>query len=78
MKKTSVYLTEEDAAGLRRLAVREGRTQAELIRDGIQRVLQESGEKPREFRSLGKGRGGGREYTPWDVNALYEKRVAGQ
>ena len=77
MKKTSVYLTEEEATSLRRLAVREGRPQAELIREGVQLVIKEFAEQPREFRSLGKGRGGGRPYTPWDSEALYKKRVAG-
>jgi hypothetical protein len=76
MKKTSVYLTEEEATSLRRLAVREGRPQAELIREGVQRVINDAGEKPREFRSLGKGRGGGRPFTPWDADALYKRRVA--
>lgn len=75
MKKTSVYLTEEEATSLRRLAVREGRPQAELIREGVQRVINELADEPREFRSLGKGRGGGRPYTPWDAEALYKKRV---
>lgn len=78
MKKTSVYLTEEEATSLRLLAVRESRPQAELIREGVQRVIKEFAEKPREFRSLGKGRGGGRQYIPWDADALYKKRVAGK
>ncbi len=78
MKKTSVYLTEEEAADLRRVSVREGRPQAELIREGLQRVIKELGEKPREFRSLGKGRGGGRPYTPWDAQVLYKKRIGGK
>jgi Arc/MetJ-type ribon-helix-helix transcriptional regulator len=73
MKKTSVYLTEEEAADLRRLAVREGRPQAELIRDGIRRVIDEAEHKPRQFRSLGAGHGGGRPYRPWTSKKLYEK-----
>jgi hypothetical protein len=73
MKKTSVYLTEEEAAGLRRLAVREGTSQAELIRDGIRRRIADAQEHPREFKSLAAGRGGGRPYEPWDSQRLYEK-----
>ena len=73
MKKTSVYLTEDEAADLRRLAVREGRSQAELIRDGIRRVIDEGGAPAREFKSLGKGRGGGQPYRPWSSQELYDK-----
>ena len=73
MKKTSVYLTEEEAADLRRLAVREGRPQAELIRDGIRQVIQLAGQQPREFRSLGKGKGTGEPYAKWDSHDLYKK-----
>jgi hypothetical protein len=78
MRKTSVYLTEEEAAGLRRLAIREGRPQAELIREGVRRVIADSKEGPREFRSLGLGRGGGRPYAPWDATELYDKRMGGK
>jgi hypothetical protein len=73
MKKTSVYLTEEEAADLRRLAVREGKPQAELIRDGIRRVIDDAQSRPREFKSLGKGRGGGKPYRPWRSKKVYDK-----
>ena len=75
MKKTSVYLTAEEAGDLRRLAVREGKPQAELIRDGIRRVIAEAGHKPRAFRSLGKGRGGGEPVARWDSGKLYDKAM---
>jgi len=42
MRKTSVYLTDDEAEGLRRLAVREGRPQAELIREGVRKVIAEN------------------------------------
>ena len=58
MRKTSVYLTDEEAEGLRRLSVREGRAQAELIREGVRRVIAEIETQPRTFRSLAAGRGG--------------------
>ena len=77
MKKTSVYLTEEEAADLRRLAVREGRSQAELIRDGIRRVIVEAQPQAREFKSLGKGRGGGQPYRAWSSQKLYDKAFGG-
>jgi hypothetical protein len=73
MRKTSVYLTDEEAEGLRRVAVREGRAQAELIRDGVRRVLAEAESEGREFRSLGKGRGGGKPYEAWSAAAVYDE-----
>ncbi len=71
MKKTSVYLSEEEASQLRRLAVREGRPQAELIREGIQRLVADLADQPREFKSLGKGRGGGQPYGGWESDRLF-------
>jgi Arc/MetJ-type ribon-helix-helix transcriptional regulator len=78
MKKTSVYLTEEESDGLRRLAVSTGRSQAELIREGLHRMLHEIGSRPRSFASLGKGRGGGRPYASWDADELYEDVTGGR
>ena len=77
MKKTSVYLTEEEATELRLLAVREGRSQAELIRDGIRRVIGGAEPLAREFKSLGMGRGGGRRYRRWTSQQLYDKAFGG-
>jgi hypothetical protein len=77
MRKTSVYLTDDEAEGLRRVAVREGRPQAELIREGVRLVIAEAESEPRTFRSLGKGRGGGRFYERWPARQLHDK-VMGQ
>jgi hypothetical protein len=46
MKRTTVFLPEELKADLQRIAVRTGRTQADLIRDGVARVCEEYGEPP--------------------------------
>ena len=73
MRKTSVYLTDDEAEGLRRVAVREGRPQAELIREGVRLVIAEAELEPRTFRSLGKGRGGGRSYERWPAQQLHDK-----
>lgn len=73
MRKTSVYLTDDEAEGLRRVAVREGRAQAELIREGVRRVISELDAQPRTFRSMGAGHGGGRAYEPWEPAELYRK-----
>jgi hypothetical protein len=73
MRKTSVYLTDEEAEGLRRVAMATGKSQAEIIREGIRHVIDTEGGAAREFRSLGKGRGGGEPYTPWNPDELYMK-----
>ena len=75
MRKTSVYLTEEEADGLRRLAVREGRPQAELIREGVQLVIAHVGSKPRTFHSLGAGRSNRRKPARWTSDELYRKAM---
>lgn len=75
MRKTSVYLTDDEAEGLRRLAVREGRAQAELIREGIRRVISESPAPPRTIRSLGVGRSGGAKPRRWTSEELYRKAM---
>lgn len=75
MRKTSVYLTEEEAEGLRRLAAREGRAQAELIREGVRKVIAEIESRPRTFRSLAAGRGGGQRPARWTADELYRKAM---
>lgn len=80
MRKTSVYLTSDEAEGLRHLSVRAGRSQAELIREGIRRVIEDVEAKPRTFRSMGAGRGG-KTAAPdatlpsWPVDDLYRKAM---
>lgn len=73
MRKTSVYLTQDEAEGLRRLAVREGRPQAELIREGIRRVIADASEPTRKFHSLAAGSSGGRKPSRWTSEELYRK-----
>ena len=74
MRKTSVYLTDEEAEGLRRVAMATGKSQAELIREGVRHVIDTEG-GARQFRSLGKGRGGREPYTPWTPEELYTKVI---
>lgn len=58
MRKTTVYLSEEEATALRLCAAECGTSQAELIREGVRRVV--GGRRPkRVFHSMGKGRGPG-------------------
>lgn len=72
MRKTSVYLTNDEAEELRRVSIREGRPQAELIREGVRHVIAEAGVERRMFRSMAKGRGGGEPYRKWGAN-VYDK-----
>ena len=72
MKKTSVYLSEDDAERLGRVAAASGRPQSEIIREGIRSVIGAPAAR-RHFRSLGKGHGGGRPYSRWKSRALFQK-----
>jgi hypothetical protein len=74
MRKTSVYLSDDEAEQLRLISIRDGRPQAELIREGVRHVIAESA-AAREYRSLGKGRGGGKTYEPWDSRSLHDKAM---
>jgi hypothetical protein len=77
MYKTSVYLSSEEAAYLRRAAARTGRSQAQLIREGVRLVTAETPPGARAFRSLGRGHGGGAPYRSWDAEELH-RSVTGQ
>lgn len=73
MRKTTVYLGEEEAEGLRRLAAASGESQAELIREGVRRLLREGEE--RTFHSMGKGVGTGEVRPRWSPDGLREKTL---
>lgn len=55
MKKTTVYLSEDAAFSLRRLALVTGRPQAELVREAVEGYVAEKLPK-RKFLSAGAGR----------------------
>ena len=73
MKKTSVYLTNDEAEALRRVSLSTGKSQSMLIREGIRHVI--GGDEPagRHFHSMGMGHGGGQPHTSWDPDDLYDK-----
>lgn len=48
MIRTQIQLTEEQARKLKKLAAAEGRSIADLVRDGVERVLESTGESRRE------------------------------
>jgi len=76
MHRTTIYLNDEEREGLRRLSAATGKSQAELIRGALRRVLA----RPvrRNFRSMGKGRGGGEPaagINRGEAEALYRKKM---
>jgi hypothetical protein len=77
MKKTSVYLTDEEAEGLYRAAAASGKSQAYLLREGVQKVIAEWEARPRTFHSMGVGHGGGEPFERWDPDDLHRKVMGG-
>ena len=73
MRKTTVYLADDEADGLRRLAANAGKSQAELVREGVRRLLDQRGE--RRFHSLGLGKGPGRAAPRWRADAVYRETM---
>jgi hypothetical protein len=73
MKKTSVYLTDDEVEALRRTAAATGRSQSELLREGVRYVVGAAGMTQRTFRSMGAGHGGGTPYTRPDPDELHAR-----
>lgn len=73
MRKTTVYLNEDEIEGLRWAAAATGKSQAELIREGVRRLLQEG--PKRKFHSMGRGAGTGESRPRWSSEALREKTL---
>lgn len=66
MVKTSVYLSPQDAAALRRVSEQTGRSQAELIREAVASIVATA--PKRRFHSRGLGTGPA--YSPPDPDAI--------
>jgi hypothetical protein len=72
MRKTTVYLSEQEAEGLRRVSAETGVSQSDLIRRGLRSVLGDpSG--PRVFHSMGTGASGGGRPRRWTSEEVYDK-----
>lgn len=67
-----MYLTEEEADALRHAAEATGRSQSDIIRQGIRQVVTVAGAE-RTFRSMAHGHGGGRACKSWDPDDLYRE-----
>lgn len=73
MRKTSVYLTDEQVDALRRISEDTGTSQADLIRDAVQQRIEQAPPPERVFHSMGVGAGDGRPATePIDPDEFYE------
>jgi hypothetical protein len=70
MRKTTIYLNDDEAERLQRMASTTGRSQSELIREGVRHVLRGTG--GRKFHSMGIGESGGPGPLEWDPDELYE------
>jgi hypothetical protein len=77
MKKTSVYLSDEEDAALRRAAEATGIARSDLIREGIRVVVLSHGSPHRAFHSMGRGRGGATKSRRWTSDELLARRRGG-
>lgn len=71
-----MYLTDDEAEGLRALARRTGRSQAELIREGVRQVL--SRQPRRTFHSMARGASDSSAARRWDADDLAARRGVGR
>lgn len=73
MNKTSVYLDDSDLARLRRLRDATGKSQSELLRDGIRALAGDEEEQPWP-RSVGIGSWAAEGDDRWDADDLARRR----
>jgi Arc/MetJ-type ribon-helix-helix transcriptional regulator len=77
MKKTSVYLSDDEDAALRRAAEATGIARSDLIREGIRAVVLSHASPRRTFRSMGRGRSGATKPRRWTSDELFARRRGG-
>lgn len=77
MNKTSVYLDDDDVARLRRLQEATGKSQSELIRDGIRALDGDEAEPRPRMRSVGSGDWTIDGERRWDADDLARRRGLG-
>lgn len=78
MKKTSVYLSDDEDEALRRAADATGITRSDLIREGIRSVVVAHSSPRRTFHSMGKGRSDSARPRRWSSEELYARRHGGR
>jgi hypothetical protein len=74
MKKTSVYLSDDEDAALRRAAEATGIARSDLIREGIRVVVLSHASHPRAFHSMGRGRSRSTKPRHWTSDELLARR----
>jgi len=74
MKKTSVYLSDDEDAALRRAAQATGIARSDLIREGIRVVAAAHAPQPRTFHSMGRGRSAAAKPRRWSADELHARR----
>jgi Arc/MetJ-type ribon-helix-helix transcriptional regulator len=72
MKKTSVYLREEELLQLKQAAEAEGRSQSEVLREAIRLYTSRRNEPPRTFALARSFRGDGRSMADIPEEELFE------
>jgi hypothetical protein len=77
MKKTSVYLSDDEDEALRQAAEATGVARSDLIREGIRAVVVGQMARPRTFHSMGRGHGGAAKPRRWSAEELYARRRGG-
>jgi Arc/MetJ-type ribon-helix-helix transcriptional regulator len=78
MRKTTIYLPEDEAEQLRHVATETGKSQSELVREALRSILPrdvQSHVVQRSFHSMGIGRGNGDPYWEWDVDDLHRESM---
>jgi len=74
MKKTSVYLSDDEDEALNRAAETTGLGRSALIREGIRAVVLGHTSRPRTFHSMGRGRSGSVKPRRWTSEELHARR----
>lgn len=78
MRKTTIYLPDDEAAQLRHVASETGKSQSALLREALRYVLSldsQPHDGQRIFHSMGIGCGTGEPYRAWDVDGLYRESM---
>lgn len=76
MRKTTLYLEEETAAALKRIARSQGRSQSEVIREALARYAR--GEPPPAPQGVGRYRSGRRDVSARAEEILRRRARAGR
>ncbi|MGI8916182.1 MAG: CopG family transcriptional regulator [Chloroflexota bacterium] len=78
MRKTTIYLADEEAEQLRHVSTETGKSQSALLREALHYVLSldiSTHDVHRTFHSMGVGCGTGEPYREWDAEDLYRESM---